>query len=81
MMFKSHTIRETRTTTNGTRKVFGRSVACIKNLWAIEGKFGKEAGKWPFLTSAAECRRYINELVSYQASDEGKTDAVTGMRW
>ena len=60
--YRGYTMRETGTTTDGTRMVFGKPFPCIRYVWAIEGSgpAAKGACRTPFLTSAAACREWID---------------------
>ena len=54
--YRGHEFQATRTTTDATRQVFGRTVPCIAQLWEVTGRHGKAAPRRPFLTSARACR-------------------------
>jgi hypothetical protein len=54
--------RRTNTTTDVRRVAFGRSYQTIAQVWEVEGRISKPAGRRPFLTSAAACREYVRGI-------------------
>lgn len=60
MTYKKCTFVKTAITTETRRSVFGRVVVRNERLCEISGRISKPAGTRPFLTSYAECRRFVN---------------------
>jgi hypothetical protein len=57
---KGHRFWETGMTTEVRRACFGtRRYSAIVGLWEVAGRHAKPAGRMPFLTSEAACRRYV----------------------
>jgi hypothetical protein len=61
MTYKGCELRESRTTTDVIRVVFGRRCSSVAQVWGITGRYVKPAGMRPFLTSANCCRAWIRQ--------------------
>lgn len=61
-IYKGFTIRETETTTNTIKMVFGKAYETTANIYEIEGL--KSAGTLPFITSICEAKAFINKSLS-----------------
>ena len=67
LTYKGFTIRQTETTCNIIKMVFGEPYGAIAKIYEIEGL--KSAGSLPFITSIREAKEFINKSLSPEASE------------
>ena len=65
--YKGFTIRQTETTCNIIKMVFGEPYGTTANIYEIEGL--KSAGTRPFITSIREAKEFINKSLSPEVSE------------
>ena len=70
MKYMGHTIKRSRTTTDGTRMVFGRPYPTIVDIYTISGPV-VTAGITARLTTLSECRERIREVLANNTNRKG----------
>jgi len=81
MKYMGHTIKRSRTTTDGTRMVFGRPYPAIVDIYIIDGPI-VVAGITERLTTLSECRERIKSAMGADLVTECQhTGNPHGGRW
>ena len=70
MKYMGHTIKRSRTTTDGSRMVFGRPYPAIVDIYIIDGPI-VVAGITERLTTLSECRERIREVLANNNNRKG----------